>query len=54
MRSFLPASKFRTGLILATALAGEEGLDLSIRRRLVDLADELAHRLAVRRAFPAS
>ena len=41
-------------LARATALAGEEGLDLSIRRRLVDLADELAHRLAVRRAFPAS
>ena len=32
-----------------------EGLDLSLRRRLVDLTDELERKLAVRRAFgPAS
>jgi aminopeptidase N len=33
-------------------LAADESLDLSVRRRLVDRADELARKLAVRRAYP--
>ena len=36
----------------AHALIDLEGLDRSIRRRVVDLTDELEHRLAIRRAFP--
>ena len=38
----------------ARALAADEGLERSIRRRLVDQADELERRLAVRRAFGGS
>jgi aminopeptidase N len=38
----------------ALALAGDEGLERSIRRRLVDQADELERRLAVKRAFGGS
>jgi aminopeptidase N len=38
----------------ARALSEDETLDLSLRRRLVDDADELAHRLAIARAYPAS
>jgi aminopeptidase N len=41
-------------LAKAQALIDDETLDLSLRRRLVDDADELAHRLAIRRAHPAS
>ncbi|GAB3789055.1 aminopeptidase N [Nocardioides ungokensis] len=37
----------------ARALIDLEGLDASIRRRVVDLTDELERRLAIRRAFPA-
>ena len=36
-------------LARARALSDDETLDLSLRRRLVDDADELAHRLAIRR-----
>ncbi len=36
------------------ALISRPGLDLSIQRRLVDLADELERRLAIRRAYPSS
>ncbi|HEV7876439.1 MAG TPA: aminopeptidase N [Nocardioides sp.] len=41
-------------LAKAQALLDDDTLDLSLRRRLVDDADELAHRLAIRRAYPAS
>ncbi len=41
-------------LARAHALIDLEGLDLPIRRRVVDLADELARRLAIRAAYPAS
>ena len=41
-------------LARARALSDDETLDLSLRRRLVDDADELAHRLAIRRAYRAS
>ena len=37
----------------ARALIDLEGLDASIRRRVVDLTDELERRLAIRHAFPA-
>jgi aminopeptidase N len=37
----------------SAALIGLEGLDVSLRRRLVDLTDELERKLAVRRAFGA-
>jgi aminopeptidase N len=39
---------------LADASIADQALDASIRRRLVDEADELRRRLAIRRAFPAS
>ncbi len=38
----------------ARALVEHPGLDPSLRRRVVDTTDELAHRLAVRRAFARS
>jgi aminopeptidase N len=41
-------------LARAQALAADEGLDLSMRRRLSDAADDLARQLAVRRRFPVS
>ena len=52
---FFPATSL-TGETLARAhaLIDLEGLDLPIRRRVVDLADELAHRLAIREAYPVS
>ncbi len=37
----------------ATALIDLDGLDVSIQRRVVDLADELERRLAIRRAYPS-
>jgi aminopeptidase N len=37
----------------ARALIDLDGLDVSIQRRVVDLADELERRLAIRRAYPA-
>ena len=39
-------------LARAHALAADAGVDPAIRRRLVDCADDLARKLAVRRAFP--
>ncbi|QWF24511.1 aminopeptidase N [Nocardioides sp. LMS-CY] len=36
----------------ARALAADESLDLSVRRRLADCADDLARRLATARAYP--
>ncbi|GAA4715930.1 aminopeptidase N [Nocardioides conyzicola] len=38
----------------ARLLAADQALDLSVRRRLGDAADDLARRLAVRRAYPTS
>ena len=53
--SFFPATALsEETLAKAQLLIEDEGLDLSIRRRLVDEADEMAHRLAIRRAYPAS
>lgn len=37
----------------ARALIAEEGFDLAMRRRVVDLADELERRIAIRAAYPA-
>jgi aminopeptidase N len=36
----------------ARALIDLEGLDLSLRRQVVDRTDQLARRIAVRRAYP--
>jgi aminopeptidase N len=53
--SFFPTTSLTDEtLAKAQSLIGDETLDLAIRRRLVDEADELAHRLAIRRAYPAS
>ena len=41
-------------LARARALADRPGLDLSLRRRIVDQADELERRLAVRAAYPVA
>jgi aminopeptidase N len=38
----------------AQRLAADETLDLSVRRRLGDAADDLARKLAIRRAYPRS
>jgi len=38
----------------ARLLAGDETLDLSVRRRLGDAADDLARKLAIRKAYPTS
>jgi len=38
----------------AQRLAADETLDLSLRRRLGDAADDLARKLAIRRAYPTS
>jgi AsmA protein len=37
----------------AQALLADDGFDLAMRRRVVDLADELERRVAIRAAFPA-
>jgi aminopeptidase N len=37
----------------ARALLADDDFDLAMRRRVVDLADELERRLAIRDAFPA-
>jgi aminopeptidase N len=51
--SFFPRTSVTEETLDRTrALAADEGLDLSIRRRLADRADELARRLAVAKAFP--
>ncbi len=52
---FYPATELSEQLLERTqALAADESLDLSVRRRLVDQADELARKLAVRRTYPHS
>ena len=38
----------------ARDLAADESLDLAVRRRLADCADDLRRRLATARAFPAA
>ena len=38
-------------LARATTLIDLDGLDLALRRKVVDMTDELAHRIAVRRAY---
>ncbi|HYF72275.1 MAG TPA: aminopeptidase N [Nocardioides sp.] len=40
-------------LARARALLEDEGFDLAMRRRVVDLADELERRIAIRAAYPA-
>ena len=52
-QSFFPTTaESEETLDKARALIGVDDLDASIRRRLVDLADELERRLAIRRAYP--
>ncbi|MCW2767409.1 MAG: Membrane alanyl aminopeptidase Metallo peptidase family [Nocardioides sp.] len=52
---FFPATSVSEAtLAKAEALIGDESLDPSIRRRLVDEADDLARMLAVRKAYPSS
>lgn len=52
---FFPVTSLTEETLARTrSLAGDESLDLSIRRRLVDQADELARKLDVRRRFPQS
>jgi aminopeptidase N len=50
---FPTTSETEETLTRARQLMESPDLDLSIRRRLVDLTDELGRRLAVRRAYPA-
>jgi aminopeptidase N len=38
----------------ARTLGALDDFDASMRRRVVDLADELDRRIAIRKAFPAS
>ena len=53
--SFFPVTAVdEPTLALARALIADEGVDASIRRRVVDATDDLEHRLAVRRAFPTA
>jgi aminopeptidase N len=53
--SFFPVTAVDDSTVaLARALIADERVDASIRRRVVDAADELEHRLAVRRAFPTA
>ena len=52
---FFPGTVLSVELLERTrAMAADDALDLSLRRRLVDRADELARKLAVRQAFPYS
>ena len=52
--AFFPATSLTEATVArAQALIDDQSLDLSLRRRLVDEADELSHRLAIRRAYPA-
>ncbi|MCW2795277.1 aminopeptidase N [Nocardioides sp.] len=52
---FFPATSLdKATLARAEALIADDSLDASIRRRLVDQADELARMLAVRKAYPHS
>jgi len=51
---FFPVTSLsESTLSRARALAADESLDLSVRRRLADCADDLARKLASRQAFPA-
>ncbi|WP_309650425.1 aminopeptidase N [Nocardioides sp.] len=52
--AFFPLGALTDDTLARTrSLLAQDGLDLSLRRRLVDQADELERRLAVRAAFPA-
>ncbi|WP_110183464.1 aminopeptidase N [Nocardioides solisilvae] len=52
VRSFFPLTHLSPAWCeRAEALAGSDTLDLTVRRNLVDLVDELGRRIAVRRAF---
>jgi aminopeptidase N len=52
---FFPATSLsETTLDRARRLAADTALDLSVRRRLGDAADDLARKLAIRKAYPAS
>jgi aminopeptidase N len=51
-QAFFPITALDDGTLAAVrGLAEQEGLDASLRRSVVDMGDELARRLAVRRAF---
>ncbi|MFC6285301.1 aminopeptidase N [Nocardioides sp. GCM10027113] len=53
--AFFPITSLRDDtLARARALVAAPGLEASLRRKVVDLADELERRLAVRKAFGAS
>ncbi len=50
--AFFPITSLDDGTLAgARALIDSDGLDLSLRRKMVDLTDELEHRVAIRRAF---
>jgi aminopeptidase N len=52
-QAFFPTTSLRDATLeQAHALIADEGLDPALRRRVVDLADELGRRLAISRAFP--
>lgn len=52
---FFPRTVLSEDVLVRTrAMADDASLDLSVRRRLVDQADDLARKLAVRKAFPHS
>ncbi|HEU4810647.1 MAG TPA: aminopeptidase N [Nocardioides sp.] len=51
--AFFPTTSLREEtLAKVRAVIDSEGLDLSLRRQLVDMADELERRLAIRREYP--
>jgi aminopeptidase N len=49
---FPTTSETPATLARAQALLGQEDFDLSMRRRVVDLTDELERRIAIRKAYP--
>jgi aminopeptidase N len=52
---FFPVTSLsETTLDRASRLAADTALDLSVRRRLGDAADDLARKLAIRKAYPTS
>ncbi|GCD88988.1 aminopeptidase [Nocardioides sp. LS1] len=52
---FFPSTSLTEETVAAAkAFIDSDGLDLSVRRRVVDATDELQRRLAIRQAFPAS
>jgi aminopeptidase N len=53
--AFFPITALEEGtLARAHALVELDGLDLSLRRKVVDMTDELTRRIAIRRAYAGS